>query len=54
MIRNDEIGEMREEVRYILEEGCTGDEVTPLFRNEANWIMPRILAFNIGCSRNHQ
>ena len=54
MIRNDEIGEMREEVRYILEEGCMGDEAMPLFRNEANRIMPNILEFNIGCSWNYQ
>ena len=32
---------------------CTEDEATPLFRNEANWLMPRVLAFNNGCSWDH-
>ena len=30
-----------------------GNEATPLFRNEANPPMPRVLAFNKICSKGH-
>ena len=51
-ISEDEIRGMRGEGETYIGLKRTEDEATPLFRNEANQIVPRVQTFNSGYSRN--